>query len=158
MKKSTLRGVFIVAALAAAAACGLDVVGSKSSDDGDVDGGDSATARLDGRPGDATSDILATDATDAELDAGLDVNPANCAARCDGGKCDGGWCVLDCPTSGSCQGSPVVCPTGIPCDVHCRGDNSCNRGVDCTRASACAINCTGTPSCQGGPVACSGPS
>lgn len=152
------RVVMVVAVLAALVACGLDVL---ATGDGPGDGpgaGDGAAAdgaAADGAGFDDGSQVVLPPVPDPFLDAGLDVNPQNCLDGCDGGTCDGGWCVIDCSAQGSCPAN-VQCPPGIPCDVRCSGLGSCTQGVDCTPASACRIGCIGQGACTGKPVGCSG--
>ena len=159
--KRASRVALVVTVLAAVVACGIDVLASGDGAGGiDGDGGANEASLLDGalrdgqEPGDG-SQVVLPPVPDPFLDAGLDVNPVNCAAGCDGGTCDGGWCVIDCTALGSC-GANVVCPPGIPCDVQCRGQGACTQGVACTEASACRVDCSGQGACTNQPVACSG--
>jgi hypothetical protein len=151
----------VVAGLGVLVACGLDVLATGET----LGPGDQSDASTDGpgadalRPADSPfvegSQIVIPPLPDPFLDAGLDVNQANCLDGCDGGSCDAGWCVLDCVTTGTCTTGPIACPPTIPCEVHC-GVGSCTQGVDCTAASACRIDCAGAGSCTNQPVACSG--
>lgn len=136
------RGFLLVGTLGACAvACGLGTVGSLSSTGPLVDAAVETEAALPDGP--------------VPGDGGLDVNPANCAAACDGGRCESGFCVFDCATDKSCA-APVKCPPGVPCKVNCSGSNSCRGGVDCASASACNVICSGNDACTTNPVACSG--
>jgi hypothetical protein len=158
--KRAARVVLLVAIFAALVACGLDILATGGGASGLDDDGGREGATLDGAQGDGAdlgdgSQVILPPVPDPFLDAGLDVNPQNCLDGCDGGTCDGGWCVLDCTGQGSC-GANVQCPPGIPCDVECGGLGACAKGVDCTQASACKINCQGQGSCANAPVGCSG--
>ena len=154
------RVLLVVIAFAAVVACGIDLLATGDGAGGLEDGGANEASLLDGARPDGQdlrdgSQIMLPSVPDPFLDASLDVNPQNCIDGCDGGTCDGGWCVIDCTTQSSC-GANVVCPPGIPCDVQCGGQAACAQGVDCTGASACKINCQGQSSCASGPIACSG--
>jgi len=159
---------FVLAALVAAAgvACGLEVLGTYVAPDGVPD-----AATEDGPVQRADVGVGPTDAGDEGFeivfdaqpifDASLDVNPANCLAVCEAGTCnDAGACVFDCNGSGTAcpTNQPVVCPPGVPCEVNCGAQGSCNRGVDCSQASRCTVACNGQSSCTDNPVRCSGDS
>jgi hypothetical protein len=140
--------------------CGITVVGALDPLPVDgIDGGSEAGAALPEGGGltDALADAgeEATTIDIAPLDASFDANPVNCAAACEGGICDGGWCTITCGPA-QCQNAPVVCPPGVPCAVSCKANGSCNQGVDCTAATACDVRCTGDSTCVNGKVACTG--
>lgn len=138
-------------------ACGLGVAGSWAPGQ---DGDGPSEAGTTTRPGtgtDASGDVPDARPTPDDSgieDAGLDVDPATCAAHCDGGTCVDGVCTLTCAAS-ECTTAPVVCPDGVPCAVEC-GQNACTHGVDCAGATACKVTCSGSGSCTGEKVRCSG--
>lgn len=138
--------------------CGITVVGALEPDGGAADGGSEAGAQL--PDGGSVPDAMEADSGDTiidivPLDASFDVNPANCAAGCDGGVCDGGWCTFTCGAS-QCLNAPVVCPPGIPCAVACNAKGSCDKGVNCGAATACDVRCNGDTTCINDKVTCSG--
>src|SRR5688572_24940057 len=112
------------------AACGLDLAGTLGG--GGTDPAD-ATTPIDGSTSDASGSDGALDAADAsDGDApndapDLDAAQANCLAACDGGTCDGGFCMFSCAGINACAGR-IVCPANIPCVVECNGTNACAGG------------------------------
>ncbi len=151
-----------VAVAVGVVACGIDLLGTGGSlDDGEADAGGDAPGSRDagGERGDEGGEIF----LDAQpFDALLDVNPANCYPVCDGGNCnEAGACVFKCNGNDrSCppNGERIVCPPGVPCEVYCSANNSCDRGVDCSQASRCFVDCNGMGACRGGTVDCAGDS
>jgi hypothetical protein len=153
-----LPGVRLAVFVALGCGCGITVVGVLDPDRDGGTGGSEAGASL--PDGGFVPDAPATDSGDTiidivPLDASFDVNPANCAAACDGGVCDGGWCTFTCGPA-QCQNAPVVCPPGVPCAVACNANGSCSKGVNCGAATACDIKCKGDTSCINDKVTCTG--
>jgi hypothetical protein len=148
-------------------ACGIDAIGTYVSPAPERDA-ETDSPRLDPRDG---STVDALDAReegfesflDAEpiFDAALDVNPLNCLKVCEAGTCnDAGACVIRCDGTGTAcpSGKQVVCPPGVPCDVRCTAQGSCDRGVDCSQASRCNVLCSGQDSCLENEITCTGDS
>ncbi len=141
------RMAFAVVFAAAAAACGLSVVGTGSfggSDDGgglDRDGARDVAAPID--DGGAGVDAP-TDARDANVDDAAD--GSTCPAVCNGG-CDAGTCILRDPTGA------VTCPPGRPCVVACETTQTCG-DIACGAATSCRIQCLEEQACDGITITC----
>ncbi len=118
--------------------------------------------------GGAPVDLDASDASDASIDATIDVDLQDgpcqqCVAI--GGGCelktapDGGAPVKTCVVSATRGAERTInCPAGIPCMVTCISEDACSQ-VNCgADVPSCDVNCTGT---TGGSsvcnVACSSP-
>ncbi|MEO7033891.1 MAG: hypothetical protein ABI548_08415 [Polyangiaceae bacterium] len=105
-------------------------------------------------PSSATSDEDAA-TTEAPIDASSvdtqvdahETNDVACAAA--GGTYEDTTCTIDVTDPG-----PVGCPPGLTCDINCKGDGTCNAGVDCS-LSVCTIQCRGDHSCSGDQIECS---
>ncbi len=131
-------------------ACGLSALegGIDLAPPGDA-GRDAALPNTDAGLGDVV-------ASDAPVDATLDVSQDNCLALCEAGTCDAGWCEIACVGTNACPTAAVVCPPGIPCHARCEGAGACTQGVDCSGASACKVDCMGQDTCRDAVVSCSG--
>ena len=84
-------------------------------------------------------------------DGGVGAQDAVAATTCMDvcpGSCAGETCQIDC-AAGECV-NEVVCPPGLPCIVHCVGDNSCVNGVSCGDATSCVVTCESLNSCAAG--------
>lgn len=73
-----------------------------------------------------------------------------CPATCT--SCTEGRCLMDC-SDGHCRRGYVNCPAGLPCDVRCRGVESCGditarTYVICAEGSPCTLDCLGSNACR----------
>lgn len=76
--------------------------------------------------------------------------------------CDaaGGTCFADgfCHIITNEKGAQPRCPDGMRCDVECVGDDACEMGVKCGRATSCRVRCDsgmgGDNVCTKGSVDC----
>jgi len=153
------RVLFATVVASAAVACGLDVIGratlTPESEDSAVPEASLPEGAALPDADDEGGQIDLPPLPDPLADAGIDASAEACLAACDGGTCDGGFCVIDCSGPSACN-TRVTCPPGVPCAVDCTGPSSCSQGVDCTAATACRIDCAGTSSCANQRIACSG--
>jgi hypothetical protein len=69
--------------------------------------------------------------------------------------CTGGVCAVSCGSNG-CKGE-LTCAPGMPCEVTCSGNKSCNAlKVNCPAGYACSVICSGKSSCSDLKLNCNG--
>jgi len=143
-----------LAVLVLCAACNFDPSGGSGGPGGGI-GGDTDDGGVTG--GSDASSVLDDDAAPAP-----DAEPL-CGGDCPGTCEPDGTCHIFCGRGGEGGGGgggllpgeepppcgAVTCPAGIPCYVHCLGQDSCEQPVDCAQATACRIDCTDDRACAG---------
>ena len=74
--------------------------------------------------------------------------PVACPPECTGG-CADNICHIACDELGACTSwDPVVCATGMPCDIDCSGAGACgDQYLACPIGQPCNVRCTGVGSC-----------
>jgi hypothetical protein len=108
-----------------------------------ADGADTADAALDTTLDAATDVAVDEQASDAPADTQL-----VCPAACNGGCGPRGATCIILVTSAS--GLPVLCPAGLPCEVHCNGTHVCTQAITCATGQPCHVVCEGDEACSSG--------
>jgi hypothetical protein len=130
-----------------------------------ADSGDAHEAQTEAIPGDGANDEAAdgADAADAETpdasaDTAIDEHasdaPADtsvvCPVSCNGGcGSNGATCIISVTAPG---GTAVLCPLGLPCEVHCTGTQVCTQPIDCAPGQPCRVICLGDEACSSGVI------